>query len=235
MAENWIKWRKNLKEDPRVMAIARALGVSRLEVLGALSVWFCYTDEHTADGTLPMVDYELIDSPEIVGLSGFANQLERVHWIEPLGEGCRVVNFDDHMGESAKRRAQKSSRQRRWREGDVDARASTREEESREEKRREKKAAAARVTWSESGGFVIPDKIREALAKAAPDVNLDRDIAQAHAWLLSNPEKRPVSRYGRFLTGWVKRTQKDIDDKPKPHNIRDKDGTFDWSALEGKK
>lgn len=42
--------------------------------------------------------------------------------------------------------------------------------------------------------------------KAYPGVDIPREIRKAHAWELSNPEKRKVNRV-RFLNSWLARQQ----------------------------
>ncbi len=105
MAENWIKVRKSLKSDMRVIRSARDLGVSVNEYFGALVAFFCWADEHSADGGLPGLLIDDIDDPMIGGLPGLGSSLESIGWITTDDEGLMINGFDQHMSQSAKRRA----------------------------------------------------------------------------------------------------------------------------------
>ena len=61
------------------------------------------------------------------------------------------------------------------------------------------------VAWSEAG-FSIPDTVKTGFTVAYPAVNLDAEIAKAHAWVLANPKNRK-SNWGRFLKGWLQKAQ----------------------------
>lgn len=52
----------------------------------------------------------------------------------------------------------------------------------------------------------ITDKDREGWRKAYPACNVDIELKQMKEWLLSNPDKRK-SRYRRFITNWLSRSQ----------------------------
>lgn len=52
----------------------------------------------------------------------------------------------------------------------------------------------------------ITDKDREGWRKAYPACNVDIELKQMREWLLSNPDKRK-SRYRRFITNWLSRSQ----------------------------
>lgn len=52
----------------------------------------------------------------------------------------------------------------------------------------------------------IEEKHRKAWGKAYPDVNIERELACAAAWVMANPKKGCKKNYQRFLTGWLKRS-----------------------------
>ena len=64
-----------------------------------------------------------------------------------------------------------------------------------------------KILWSPENGWQnITDHHRQAWAKAYPACDIDRQLAQMHAWLLANPTKRKVNN-ARFITNWLKREQ----------------------------
>lgn len=108
MAGDWIKMRKNLATDPRIVRISSALKADRLRTLGALFVAWCIFDEHSADGTLPGYTPETLDG--LVGLPGLSAAMQSVQWLEVHPHGLVAPRFEDHNGKSARRRALDSVR-----------------------------------------------------------------------------------------------------------------------------
>lgn len=68
------------------------------------------------------------------------------------------------------------------------------------------KPLARKVEWSQSGGFELPFEILTAMGNAYPAVDVEREIAKAHAWVLANP-KNKKSNWARFLNGWLRKAQ----------------------------
>lgn len=115
MAGDWLKIRKSLPRDPRVIRIASALQTDRLRTVGGLfSVW-CLFDEQTDDGKLAAYTPDLLD--ELVAFPGLAHAMESVGWLE-IGDGfLQIPRFEEHNGASAKRRAQDTDRKAARRSG----------------------------------------------------------------------------------------------------------------------
>ncbi len=135
MAGDWIKMQKSLPRDPRVVRISSALKADRLRTVGGLLSAWCLFDEQTEDGKLEGYTPELMD--EIVGFQGLARAMESVGWLE-IGDGfLSVPRFDEHNGQSAKRRAQDSVRKMSARK--ADKRPQSKQTKGGPEKRREEK------------------------------------------------------------------------------------------------
>ena len=132
MAGDWIKVRKNLLTDPRVVRISSALHADRLRTVGALLSAWCLLDEHTEDGHLAGYTAESFD--DIVGVSGLAVAMESVGWLEITTEGVTAPRFTEHNGATARRRAQENVRKMSARMSASDAD----KKRPREEKRRER-------------------------------------------------------------------------------------------------
>jgi hypothetical protein len=141
VADDWIKMRTNLQRNPRVLRISSALNADRLRVIGGLYAVWSLADEQTEDGLLEAYTFKTID--EMIGWPGFLQALESVKWASETPEGVVFVNFTEHNGKSAKRRAQESDRKRSARESakpsasNADTHAD--KKRTREEKRREDK------------------------------------------------------------------------------------------------
>lgn len=137
MAGDWIKMRSGLQTHPKVVRIMSALKADRLRVIGGLHAVWCLFDEHSTDGTLEGYTTEAIDS--LIGWPGFSEAMESVGWLEDSGESLCTPRFDEHNGQSAKRRAQESERKRIARNATEQSAQNADKLRTREEKRREEK------------------------------------------------------------------------------------------------
>jgi hypothetical protein len=135
MAGDWIKMRRSLLTDPRVVRISSALNADRFRTIGGLFSAWCLFDEQTSDGQLCGYTPQVFN--EIVGIDGLAEAMAAVGWLEVRQEMLIATGFSEHNGQSAKRRAQESVRKMSARDADKNAdKMRTREEKRREEKTR---------------------------------------------------------------------------------------------------
>jgi hypothetical protein len=132
MAGDWIKMRSDLHSHPKVVRIMSALKADRLRVIGGLHAVWSLFDVHSVDGVLDGYTPETLD--DFIGWQGFSRAMAAIGWIEINDESLATPRFDEHNGQSAKRRAQESERKRNERKtsaSDAD------KKRTREEKRRE--------------------------------------------------------------------------------------------------
>jgi hypothetical protein len=113
MAGFWIKMRTNLRDDPKVLRIAANLKKDRRFVIGCLFELWAMADEHSRDGSLQGLTPKILDKQ--VGIVGFSQQLVAIGWIVFNEQGASVPRFEEHNGQSAKRRAEESARKARAR------------------------------------------------------------------------------------------------------------------------
>lgn len=113
---SWIKIRTNLHEDPRVMMIAKRVGVDVHHAVGMLVRLWGYADSHSTDGRLRFMESRNLD--DLVSRSGFADALREVGWVE-FGDACAMLpRYAEHNGSTAKERAQTAVRVSRSRARD---------------------------------------------------------------------------------------------------------------------
>lgn len=111
--DEWIKWRKKLVRDPRVLIVSRVCHTNRVTVRGALVTLWCLADEYAeADGRLPGYTPDDIDAE--CELPGFCRALPP-DWMRVDGDSVYLPNYQEHNGTTAKKRAEGKSRQRRHR------------------------------------------------------------------------------------------------------------------------
>lgn len=132
MGIEWIKMRRSLLTDPKVVRIMSALQADRFRTIGGLFSAWCLFDEHTEDGQLDGYSKEVFD--EIVGFRGLCQAMIDVGWIEESAQGLTAINFTEHNGRTARKRAQDSVRKMSAREADKKAaNERTRKEKKRKE------------------------------------------------------------------------------------------------------
>jgi hypothetical protein len=117
MAGFWIKMRTNLRDDPKVLRIAANLKKDHRLVIGCLFELWAMADEHSRDGNLQGLNAAILDKR--VGIVGFSQQLLTIGWIEFNEQGALVPRFEEHNGQSAKRRAEESARKASSRKRDT--------------------------------------------------------------------------------------------------------------------
>lgn len=135
MAGDWIKVRADLLTHPKVVRIVSALKADKLRVIGGLHAVWSLFDAHSADGTLDGYTAEALD--DYIGWPGFCAAMVLVGWLEENGESLTTPRFDEHNGQSAKRRATETQRKRMARETVEMSAPNADKKRSREEKRRE--------------------------------------------------------------------------------------------------
>jgi hypothetical protein len=139
MAGDWIKVEAATPNKPEILKVSRMLGITKDDAFGKVMRFWLWLDSVCVDGHVDGVVSTDVDA--VVGTDGFANALKCVGWINFNDEDeiIETPNFDRHNGETAKKRALKNRRQKKWREkvdDPVDTAAST-TASTREEKRRE--------------------------------------------------------------------------------------------------
>lgn len=170
MAGDWIKFEKATLDKPEVFAMADALGIDPDAVIGKLVRVWAWFDTHTLDGNAARVTASLLD--RVAGHHGFVTAMSSVGWAEVTDAGVHLPSFDRHNGETAKKRAMGSKRQREFKERnatgnasgvtDTSADASHREEKRREEEQQQEtpSAPAAPAPGAGAAAGEVPKRIR---------------------------------------------------------------------------
>ena len=231
MAGDWMEMRLDLEDDPAVIQIADLTDLETMDVVARLYRIWAWANRQTSDGRLRFVTLAWIDKK--VSTPGFAAAMCEAKWLKATDAGVSIPKYYRHNGESAKRRAKTRDRVRKHRKKRVTGNATVTQEalpqKRTEEKRTEEqntdpvaaiaatarsrtKSAPARkkpsIQWSPETGFVgIADADRTRWAAAYPACDLDRQLAAMDVWLRENPAKAHKSRWGRFVSSWLSRSQ----------------------------
>lgn len=151
---SWIKMRIDLVTHPKVVRIASAIcpqsvrDVSNkfLAIGGLLAVWGVF-DTHSTDGVIVGYTPESLDG--VVGLDGISRAMMAVGWLSFDGaETLTLPEFEEHNGQSAKRRAEDQKRKKNGRKSATCPQSV--------------RTPSAEIP-QDDGGFCGPEKIREEL------------------------------------------------------------------------
>jgi len=145
MAGDWIKMRIGIETDPAVFAIASRLKLDRFAVVGRLSAFWGWMNQHSEDGSVTLAgnvtgnasgnvtgnapDNATADSCGIIdtitGVSGFAEALQSVGWLIFTRAGFEIPSYDRYNRSSAKTRSANAIRQARYKEKQRAAKAAS--------------------------------------------------------------------------------------------------------------
>jgi hypothetical protein len=233
MAGEWIKIENITPDKPEVLRLARLLGVDRDLILGKLVRLWTWFDRNSVDGVVDGVVSTDVD--ELVRLPGFMRELKHVGWCDydDANERVTLANFDEHNGETAKKRAQKNRRQAKWRAGgaadddaiaqddNVDDGASTEastEASTREKKSREKKSKSnPSESKTRSAQFAMhklwdpsPQVILSLLEQGVPPFLISESLPPFILYWTDINELRCAKAWDTTYIAWVKTKAGDL-------------------------
>jgi hypothetical protein len=136
MAGDWIKMRVDLWNDPRVVRMMSALNADKATVCGALFRTWSLADQYTEDGRLVGYTSDALDSE--ISVKGWSHVLQTVGWLKVEANAVIVPRFDEHNGQSAKRRVMERERKRRSRDSPPTVRKTSASKSDRKRLREEK-------------------------------------------------------------------------------------------------
>jgi hypothetical protein len=235
MAGDWIKLQKDTPDKPEVLAIASRMNLDPDAVVGKLVRIWSWFDTHTVDGNAMSVTYALLD--RLAGVTGFAEQMTFVGWLNQEGHVLSLPNFEYHNGETAKKRALGKNRQEKHRSNDesnANSNASS-VTETLPEKRREEKSI--KEDKERATGVACPPDVEQQVwddwkqlrkAKKAPVTETVVNSARKEAG------KAGMS-FSDFLTVWCARGSQGLQAdwlKPEEKNLS-KTGQMNQRVISG--
>lgn len=206
MAGDWIKMRADLLTHPKVVRIVSALKADKLRVIGGLHAVWCLFDAHSIDGTLDGYTAEALD--DHIGWTGFCAAMVKVGWLEDHGESLATPRFDEHNGQSAKRRATETQRKRMARETPEMSAHNADKKRSREEKRREEinttpngVVATKRPAKKCPVDFEVTPEMRMWAKAECPNLDVDRATAK----FCDHTFKNAITDWPATWRNWLRR------------------------------
>lgn len=135
MAGDWIKIEIATLDKPEVLGMARALGVPKATVLGALVELFAWYNTHLENGnahgvTVDMIDGILRNGGVTACNATLSDALKKVGWLIDIDGALSIPNFERHNGKTAKSRALTAMRVSNFRKRRCNDLVTSREEKS---------------------------------------------------------------------------------------------------------
>ena len=211
MAGDWIKMQKSLLTSGKVVRMMSALNADRLRTIGGLFAAWCLFDEQTEDGSLEGYTAEIFD--ETIGFAGLAKAMQSVGWLEVGRNGLKAMNFGEHNGTTAKRRAQESVRKMSARNADktrTDCALEKRREEKRREEEKEGGGGEVVMTFPVKGGasWGLTKDVANELKARFGKKDRKTEYEKAVDWLESdNKNLKTPQGMKRFLATWLERSE----------------------------
>jgi hypothetical protein len=103
MSIEWIKFRKSLLRDGRVLYAKRRCNASSVTVIGGLVTLWSIADDFADENGL-LFGYTKEDINRQIGIENFCESLPE-DWIDLSGEFVKIPNYQEHNGATAKKRA----------------------------------------------------------------------------------------------------------------------------------
>jgi hypothetical protein len=110
MAGDYVMVEHATKGKPEVLHIATELNIHPCFAFGLCITAWMWFDEQTEDGRALRATEKMLDS--VVAFDGFSHALRNAGWLQVRDGSLEIPNFDRLMGESAKKRAKNTRRQR---------------------------------------------------------------------------------------------------------------------------
>lgn len=196
--------------------MSSALRADRFAIVGRLHAVWCLFDVHSIDGRLDGYTLEALD--ELIGSTGFGAAMVSVGWLEECSDHLCVPRFDEHNGQSAKRRAMDTERKREIRKvsaHDAD-KTTTREEKRRVDtslaKAKDEEARKPRPARKCHADFLVTGHMTAWATENAPLV----DINKATAAFRDHTFKTAITDWTGAWRNWMRRDQQYAAEKQKP-------------------
>lgn len=220
---NWIKVRTHLATHPHVVRIASALCLPSVHVLGALVHLWSVADSHADGDLLRNMTAGALD--RMTETPNLTQELQQVGWIVDTPEGLQLVNYLEHNGASAKRRASESKRKNDVRKmsascphpsGTSAGLEKNKNRDNKKKKEKEQDTSQIVLSYPTDGpedSYELRQNQVNAWCAVYPAIDIVLECRKALLWIEANPDNRKTaSGMPRFLVNWLSRAT----NTPKP-------------------
>lgn len=207
----WIKVENHTPDKPEIGRMADMLKLDPDVVFAKCFKLWAWADELTKTGFIKGATRSEIDRK--VNVLGFATSMEEVEWLSVTPTGLTIPKFARHNGQSAKARALTAKRVAKHRKEKCNGESVTRgalPEERRGEEIKGDKSPLKPLHWSKLEGWKNAIGYFPTWKSAYPNLDIEIELAKAHAWLIANPTKANRKAWGRFFNGWLGRNKANV-------------------------
>ena len=199
MADDWIKFRKKLWRDGRVVTLSRKCRAARATVIGGLvALWSLADDFADAQGVLQ--GYTALDLDAEIGIENFCACLPP-DWYTEVEGLPQLPRYHEHNGTTAKARALNSRRQNLSRS--ARDKSATRGEEIRRDKKRKGKTPLPPCVFRLPSIEEVAAYCRERANAVEPAAFVD--FYASKGWKVGN---QPMKDWQAAVRTWERNSRK---------------------------
>jgi hypothetical protein len=229
----WIELHDSTRDHPKVLKLAKRLGVPKVQALGhVISLW-CWTLRMAADGDLRSFDVEDIEiAAEWEGAAGaFVEAAIAVRLLDKGRHGFLIHDWEDYSGSLKTAQRTREWRKRKEKTQETPKRDVTvmsrdadrptdrpTDQTDRPDMRGALTLSAPQAAVASPTHLAVPlvDGSEHAVTEADvtewsaafPGVDIPRELQKLRQWNLSHPRQRKTSRGIRaHITGWLSKAQ----------------------------
>jgi uncharacterized phage protein (TIGR02220 family) len=168
----WLKVETHTPDKPEIFDISLQLNITPDDAFGKCFRIWAWFDSHTTNGKSNGigVSWPLLD--RLIGVTGFAEAMHLVGWLDGECDDCYIPNFDRHNGESAKTRALTAKRVAKHKANKVTEDALPREEKRREDNKEQNLLSSSQANCDQVQLANGKSKFKEAAIEVLDFLNL---------------------------------------------------------------
>lgn len=205
----WIKIDHTTLDKPEVMQIAEKLSITPEQAFGHLCRVWIWADQQSLNGHAISVTEKALD--RVSGHAGFVTAMREAGWLKGKDGALSFPNFDNHNGETAKKRALAYKRQvthRSRTERDISVTRLEKEKIKKTSNTADVSPVVENLPLRDGSSFPVKQSLVDELSPIYPAVDVPATVREMKGWLLLNPDRRKT-RAGvrRFIGNWLQSEQ----------------------------
>ena len=190
MAGDWIKVEKATARKPEILQMSEILGIAPDHAFGLCFRFWSWCDDQLK--TCHAIGVTNVTLDAVIGHAGFATALIKVGWLEVRSGSLSIPNFDRHLSDSAKNRAQSGKRKQKQR---LDSPEMSRSERDKNETKAGPEKRREEYSISIGDEVVVPEKMQR------------QDVQQAASMWFKHldvvaPDKVPITNSPQMEAFW---------------------------------
>lgn len=188
--------RCELSHDPDVIQIAAILNTDEFAVVGRLHAVWSWLDQHSENGTNVRIVSAYLD--RLTACPGFADAMRTVGWLDGRDGNLTFPGYENHNGDTAKRRAHETKRKREQRDKCPKKDGTNVPQNTGPEKRREENIEVSITQPERAHEIPTVDQVKSYAASSPVPISeacaiAFHDTQQASGW---------ITKHGHSIADW---------------------------------